>query len=692
MKEANFYRKTLSKIVLSLDFEALDDFLDPYVWELLDIAEREQLALLLVKWGKKLLKKKEEKALAVLEHASILAPECFEVQSSLGISWYTYAKQYLNGRSFKHAESFFQKALELKSNSFDMWYYWGKALIYLGIIQQGASFFQEADEKFSRAFTCLLKSKKKRAKLFWHWGRCWYFWGKTSGEAHDFRKAITKYDEAMKAGCDKAYFWNDYANTLVEMGCLIYKPEFFIQALGYYQKSTEVSSRCFEGCLNGGCTAQRLFYLTADVDYLLQAHHFFGKGAEIRKNNVNLWFKWGELFLAVGKFKKSNRWIKESITKFEIANACEEDNPLVLNCWAEALILLAGTKEDLEMLHDAEAKVIHSLEVAPENPETWYVYGICLNELGKYFADDDYFSDAVEKFQYGMTLNQSHPLLWYGLALSHLYLSERQDDFFMLEKSLTCFEKVMELGPTFPQFWTNWGITLMKMGECANEKHYFESAVEKFEKNLKIPEVRQSDTECLYHYGCALDILGDFHDDDSYYRKSILILSQALEIDPTQMSVRYNLAISLSHYAECTGDSESFEHAFRNFQIIIEADVEDEIAWSDWGMALLSYAYLINDKIDPDRHSQLCRDAETKLINAAGLGNTQAYYPLACLYSITNRYDTAILFLERAEDAGTLPSTRDIMEDEWLEGLIKTEPFRNFLTYRVNKNTDDPEW
>ena len=78
------------------------------------------------------------------------------------------------------------------------------------------------------------------------------------------------------------------------------------------------------------------------------------------------------------------------------------------------------------------------------------------------------------------------------------------------------------------------------------------------------------------------------------------------------------------------------------------------------------------------RHSAIWR-AENKFSQAVSLGCTEAFYNLACLYSITQRYDIAMFYMEKAEQNDALPPLEDIIHDEWLEGLRNTDAFNAFI-------------
>src|SRR5262249_22157704 len=150
-------------------------------------------------------------------------------------------------------------------------------------------------------------------------------------------------------------------------------------------------------------------------------------------------------------------------------------------------------QEDYVLLRQAEEKIVRSIELCPENSETWALHGNCLCELGRYFHDVQFYIKAIEKFQYGLSINRTDPMLWYGMAYAHFAIGDLNGDHQMLEKSTRCCARVIEFGGQgFPQFWVDWGVALMKYGEATNDKGYVEAALDKF-----VQAISQTDEESV---------------------------------------------------------------------------------------------------------------------------------------------------------------------------------------------------
>lgn len=656
----------------------------------LDFNQREILSKLFIKLGSNQLKVSDPSVLKNFEHAIKISPNNYSIYYLQGLA---YAKFSSNLQCLILAEKCFKQALEIKPKSFDAANAIGLVLVQRGLILEETPFFQDAITQFEIAET-LIDNDEKKAEFFWNFGSCWFYLGKLSGEAMDFRYALDKYRQASHHGIQHASFWNGYGDAVIEMAFLVGKKEYFFEAIDLYQNAINLSEEQFQGHFNIACAYQCVFEITVDVDYFEQANESFEKAARIQVEGEQqfaaLWLKWGQLLATFGKFKRETSYLELSIEKFIEADKIEPNHPGILSRWGEAEMLLGANTDQIHYLRQSEEKLVRSLSVNPDAPEIWYLYGICLNELGRYFTDENYYRLAIQKFQYGLSLTQSDPLLWYGLAMSHFALGDMLDDQQIIEKSVRYCSQVLEFGgQMFLQFWNDWAVALMRLSEMTLNQDYIDLAIEKFEEILRRQgedvEGEEIDLEWLYNYGCALDMRGDFTDDENSYEKAVQILSNVVKLDPDYTNARYNLALALSHLGESVSDVECLQKASEHFQILLSEDSEDEIAWNDWGLCLLHLGELVYESCRPEQSRAIYEQAENKFFHAVSLGCLPSFYNLACLYALMDNFKAAMHYMERAEVVGSLPPIEDIMHDEWLGNLRKTESFKIFISALSNK-------
>jgi tetratricopeptide (TPR) repeat protein len=687
MEENNALEKTLQEILACEDFDRLMPYAESACWTAMSANERDLLAMLFTAQGERLLNDGAPNAFNNFEIASKISPKSKAILYRKAMA---YATQKENIGCLNAACTAFQEVVTLEPNFFDAWVSWGNTLVRLGIFGE-TNYFQEAHQKFLKAEACAAAiNQAKLAETYWHWGVCWHFHGQQSGEACDFYMALEKYAQAAELGFNSVDFWNDYGDAVVELAGLIGRKELLFEAVDIYKDAIRIDPNRYQSWFNLGCCFQRIFEYNHDEDFFTFANDSFARAEDLDEKAFELWLNWGQLFVDFGKCKHDIEHLQVSFEKFAKADACEPNHSVVLRHWGEALMLYGSYTEKGEVLREAEAKIVRSIEIHPEHPDSWYLYGCCLNELGRYFIEETFFVKAIEKYRYGISLDKNNPLFFYGMSLAYLSIGELSADSDMIEQAIQCYPRVLELGgQTYPQFWNDWGVALMKLAELTNDQKSVEAAIEKFECAINQHAQSNSKVACevewLYNYGCALDFLGDFTQNSSDYEKAVHVLAKALEQDPSYVHSRYNLALALSHLGELNDDIECFYKSIELFELLLADDAEDEMAWNHWGLTLLHLAQLIMDSLHPEQGLQLYEEAERKLTHAVALGCTEAFYNLACLHALRANYAVAMHYIERAEVSGALPGVEDLMHDEWLVGLRDTQNFQSFIALLSNK-------
>lgn len=681
------FSKKLQEILENESYEILNDFIQRDELSSLKSEEKVLLGKLLIKKGEAELKKGD-----VNFQESFALAETFAPSNSLllFLKGKAFAAQTNNARCLSSAIEALEQAIQLEPTFLEAYLLLGETLLLCGVFHQNPHYFQKAQQKFQEAFPYLEQQPEIESRFFWKWGLSWHLIGMSSEEPCDFHQAIQKYRQAQQTGQMEGAFWQDFAESLVELSELIKQYDLCAEAIDYYHMSVCDENENYDRWFKLACCHEKLYDANGHLQHFELALAAFEVAARSTEPNFLLWVRWGKLYLTASKLQKNNDYVTQSLEKFKKAAEIDPDHPILLGLWAEAEMIFGIHTEKLELLRSAEQKIIQSIKHIPGNPHIWALYGSCLNELGRYFSDENYFVKAIEKFQHGLSLNGQDPLLWYGLATSYFSLGEYWGDSQQIENSVCAYQKVYDFGgQNFYQFWNDWGLSLMKLTELTNNKAYLEAAIQKFEHVIAWQEdgslSNHYDPEWLYNYGCALDFLGDFTEDSSYYEKAAQVLTKALQINPQYSHARYNLAAALSHLGEATADLDTLQNAVEHFQIILNEDPEDEIAWNDWGLTLLNIAELVHESTRPERSKVFFDEAEQKFMQSLALGSTHAFYNLACLHSLVQNYPLAMHFLERAESAGSLPALEDMLHDEWLENLVETPSFRHFISHISSK-------
>lgn len=684
-------KEKLKSMLATNAFAELVTYQEPMTWKRMTSDERELLGMLFLKQGEHQLQQGDSRMLESFELATKVAPDSAVIFFRQAL---IYAAQAQNIRCLKAADHALEKATQLDPGFIDAWHAWGNVLVKIGIFYDQHHYFHQAEEKFVEAKKLLQEKELGASPVFyWNWGICWYNLGKHSGEAVDFVQASEKCRIAEELGACSGEFHNDYANILVDLACLVGKEELLIEAVDRYEKATTLISSNYEVWLNLACTYHRLYEFTGTFDYFYRADECFERAAEMHSEDVSVWLHWAELYADAGKMLRNLEYLKTSFEKFKKAELIEPTHPYVLLRWCEAQVFAASFSEDLQLLREAESRLGEVLKALPQDAEAWYVYGLCLSECGRYFAASSYYFQAIEMFKEGLKLKESDFSLLHGVALAYFAIAEIKNDVEIIEQSIAYFNQAADLGNRLSShFLSDWGVALMKLGEMTSERSHIEEAAAKFEKaingNLNHWEDAEVQLEWLYNYGCAMDFLGDFHNEPVYYEKAVQVLSHVLEIDSSYVHARYNLALALSHLGELQGDVENLKQAIDHFHELVVYDPEDGMTWNDYALALLHLGMLKEEPGGSLKSQNYFEMAEVRFEQAINLGCLPAYYNLACLYSLTGHPAAAMHYLEKAEQSKSLPLLDDLIHDEWLDDIRDEPAYRLFIARLLGRQDE----
>jgi len=391
------------------------------------------------------------------------------------------------------------------------------------------------------------------------------------------------------------------------------------------------------------------------------------------------------------------------------------------------------------ILKSALVKIQTGIRIQKDIPTLWRLYGDCLTELGRYYGDEKFLIEAIQRYRTGLQicsndlknqdlglpkasrgdsancfqsynldnvstldlqelsfepktgfsgclgLDASDTLLWYGLSLSLFTLGQLKEDLALIIEASQLFLKVIETGgQDTPQFWNDWGACLMKIGLIKNEKRFYEEAINKFEKALRLSQKlnlkNPHELEWLYNLGCAYEFLGDFETSPKSYEKALQLLRRVIEADPSFHIAYFNLACVYSRLGDLNSDIDLLLEANVTFKKVLENDLEDDYTWNELGVSLLILAKLMHDPVGFETSREYAAEAEKVFLQAIALGNISAIYHLACLYSMTENFEASIHYLEKCVENQALPSIDDLLTDDWLENVRNTPLFRHFIS------------
>jgi tetratricopeptide (TPR) repeat protein len=663
-----------------MDQELLNEKSIAYLLDEMPHEERNaQAELFLHKGEMSLLKGDLAKGLERFDLASKLDPNNAKVFFRQGLALFEYGTEEGKEKTLLLANRKFKTAAALNPHFFDTWLVWGNALAFLGKTCSEHHYFIEAGEKYHKALALTAHQPADLlADFYWDYGVVWNHLAIHSKEALDLQLALDAFQKASTLQDHlPSEFWQDFGNTCLELAGRINDVRLYVKAINCFKHALSGATSSFEGWAAMAKALQALYGHTHDEDHFLQAGECFAAAAQLRPQESSLWLDWAAFLCESGRRNQDIKRLRSCIEKCHRAYVCHPEEPMARAIWAEALALIGTISDRLDLIYDAQNKIAEAVMQEESDPDIWYSYGMCLQSFAHYFNDLDYYYQAIEKFQYGLSIDRTCHRLWHGIAGVYAILGGIEAEKDCFEKACRFYNKAIDLQPS-SYYIFDYALALSKLGEMTHSQKWLELAVAQFERALSIQKnAIYLHPDWLYHYACTLDMLADFYEDDSYYLRAIEILSHVLMIDPDFPTIHYRLGLAFSHLGELMGEVENFYRATHHFRLAAKHEEDNDQVIVDWGVSLINLSEYVQDT---GESSQLQREAEYKITQAAKLGNLQAYYHLSGLYSLLGQHEKSMRFLKKAYDYNSLPPLEEILQDDWLDSLRSTADFREFLS------------
>jgi tetratricopeptide (TPR) repeat protein len=625
------------------------------------------------------------KGLDFFQQACQLNPDDPKLYFEQGLSLFEYGSEEGREKTLLIASKKFKMATSLKLDYFNAWHLWAITLYHLGKAFKEYHYFAEAEEKLQKAMELMHdQSKDILADLYWDFGNIKAEVAHHSGEALDWQISLESFQKASTLQKQfPAEFWNQFGYSCLQLAKCINDVRLCVKSIHCFKHAISNTSDCYEGWQNLSKALQHLYQYTHDEDHFSQANECFTACAQIQPFDANQWLDWAIFLCSIGKRSHDVKKLRSSIEKCHKAYTCDSSNPIVLSTWGEALAMIGELTERIDLIHEGQNKISQALELANDIPAVWNSYGHCLNSFGRYFSDFDYHYQAIEKFQQGLSIDRTCHHLWHSIAQTYSHIGHTESDIDALEKSIRFFTKAIDLQPHNSYYHFEYAASLSKLGELSHDQKWLESSFPQFEKALHIQKnAVYLHPDWLFQYARTLDLYGDFHEEETYYNKAVEIFSHVLMIDPDFPQIHYHLALTFSHLGELHGEIDNFYRALHYFKLAFKHDEENDQIILDLGITLINVAQHTSDSTEAE---QCYRDAEMRLTAAAKAGNLQAYYHLACLYSLLAQIEKAVDFLKKAECYDALPPIEEVLQDEWLDLARCSDEFKEFLSQLEKK-------
>ena len=650
-------------------------------WDQIPPEQKHELALRYLAQGELALLQGNLNALSFFEAASQIDPQNPRIWYRQGLAFFEYGSEEGKEKALLLAAKHFKFAVQFDPTYFDAYVAWGNTLLQLGRFHAEYHFLSEAKEKYQKALEFSSSQPKEiLSELYWDFGIVWSEIAKVSGEALDLRLAIDSFQKAANffEGSLPPEFSNDFGKAYLEMGLLINDSRHYGQAIVHLQSAVQSAPEYVNGWATLAECYSQLYLNTMDERYVIKASDAYASAIKVSPPDADLWLSWAQILSESGRLSEDPKLLRLSVEKCARAATIEPKDPLVIAQWVESLSYLGAFTSRLDLLIEAENKILKATDEFPDDPDLWLSYGICLKAFGRYYEDPEYYEMAIEKLQWGLSIDRTSAEHWHALGAAHAALADLLDDPELLDRARRFFSRAADLKPSYPAILFDTARTSLQYSRMTEDLPSLEHALTHFETLLQChKESILHHPEWLFEYAAALEWLGGFSSEESHFVRAIEIFSHVLLIHPDFLHIHRHMAICYLELGHITMDSEHYKRAIHFFRLASRQDEENDQIWLDWGTCLI---YLANQTSNPDFRNQLYWDAEQKISRAGQLGNPYAYYNLACVYSILDRNEEAMSFIEKALEARALPTLDEMAEDEWLDNLRATPAFTQFFS------------
>jgi tetratricopeptide (TPR) repeat protein len=648
-------------------------------WDHLSGEERQVLSDVFISQGEIALLNDDLSAIDYFENAAALTPDYYGVWYREGQAFADYGMRENKEKALIVASRYFKLAAQLAPERFEVWFCWGSVLLQLGMTFNEHHFYLEAKEKLQTAINCNPKVPPDLlAHLYWDYGLIWAELAQHSGEPVDVHLSIQAFQMALSYHAPPPpEFLNDCGNAYLQMGLLINDSRLYLQAVTHLKNAVAIAPGYLEGCMSLANAYSQLYINTLDEQYVTLAGNCYAYLCQQSPDRFECWLGWAQILGESGKQNRDAKKLTLSIEKCVQCREADSNQPALYSQWVESLSELGKITGRVYLFTEAEALIARSTEQYPDDPDLWYAYGCYMMALGHYYHDSDYFERAIEKLQFGLSLDRTNAEIWHALALAHAEIAHIAVDRDFIDRSLRFFNRAMDLKSACPSLIFDAANTYLLSFNLNDQYKDLERAVYLYESLLQNQkEALIHHPEWVFKYASSLEWLGHHSDEDECFIRALDLYFHVLLLDPETPKIHLHIALCLRHLGDSSNEMEYLRRSLCHFRFAMQQDEEDEEVWLEWGLALI---ILAQNCIEPDSAAQYYAEAEQKIIRSGQLGNLNVFYHFACLYSLMNRFNEAVAFLHKAQKVDALPSLEEMADDEWLDGLRKTELFAQFL-------------
>jgi len=378
-----------------------------------------------------------------------------------------------------------------------------------------------------------------------------------------------------------------------------YNAPALLSAIQALQVAVTLSPRFFEAWCLWGKVAMHLGNLHQDSSYFQEAYDKFTE-AQHHSSTVSsevfsgLYWQWGRCSYFSGKLSGEACDFRLALDKYRQAAELGLQDADFWNDYGDAVMELGDLIGKMELLFEATELYRKSTVQSPGHYKAWLNLACNCQRLFEYSHEEDYFHAAHEGFEQALELNPEDGILWFNWAQLFANAGKIKWDLEKLQISFEKFAKADQYEPNHPLILSHWGEVEMLYGAFEEKLELLRAAEAKFLKSLQL---EPDSAHLWYMYGCCLNELGCYFEDERYYWQAIEKLRYGLTLNESDPLIWY--ALSLAHFAigDLNDDMTMIEKSITYCCRVMEfGGALSSQFWNDWGISYMKLAEITHDR------------------------------------------------------------------------------------------------
>ncbi|MCH9633805.1 MAG: hypothetical protein S4CHLAM7_05380 [Chlamydiae bacterium] len=372
--------------------------------------------------------------------------------------------------------------------------------------------------------------------------------------------------------------------------------------------------------------------------YLLLAERHIQHAIEIKSQNCDAWYIWGDILVHLGLVYKEAHYFQKADEKYSKAAQLCNENPKYLKKflwdWALCWYFLGKHSGEAVDIKRSLEKFEKTAKLGCNEASFWRDYANAWTEMGLLIRDDRFLEKALSFYQKSTQIQPKYYEGWLSLAqtFQHLYQNTGQEQY--LAQGHSAYARAADFKQDHFELWMRWGSLFLTSGRTKGEVKHLQMSAMKYSKALKIcpdhpealscwgealtilgaftsrldhlKEAEKKITKALklgrecpnvwYRYGFCLYAQGQYFEDTDFYLMAIEKFNHALTLQKNHFFALNGIGLTKFALGDIHKDIQLLKNASEHFKKASEVKKNHPELWNNWGMTLMRLADLMDSK------------------------------------------------------------------------------------------------